>query len=263
VQTEVCNGEDDDCNGVVDDVAPGAQGATQYYRDADGDGYGDLASYRWLCQPEAGWVTSSMDCDDGRKDRNPGMTEVCGDGVDHDCDGKKDDADICGLVPILVQDVNDPQSLSSTIKTCGSSSTTDPSLDIVDIVAKQDHGVIKYTVRLAGSPALATCASYTLHLGTFTKSYEMVYIYRPAKTACAGLAETAVYQKGQPVSSAATMTFNAADPGHVAFTIPKTEYFPSLSTPTYYLKACTNAKADAVGDLTQCTADSCETPVHR
>ncbi len=265
VKAETCNGEDDDCNGTIDDVAPGTSGAKLYYRDADGDKFGDLNKSKWLCAAEAGWVTDNGDCDDSRADVHPGLIEVCGDNVDHDCDGLKEDPDVCGLTPIVVSDVNDPMALSATLKTCGATSGIAKALDITELVAKQDKTAIKYTVRFAGSPALGpTCASYVLHLGTFDKAYEIAYVYRPAgATFCGALADFEVFQKGKKVATAATVAFNAADPGHVSFTIPKSEYFPSLSTPTYYLKACSNATSDAAKDLTDCTSDSCETPVHR
>ena len=55
-----------DDTGVTDDTgAPG---------DADGDGYGG---------PDG----DGSDCDDGDPDVFPGATEICGDGVDSDCDG--------------------------------------------------------------------------------------------------------------------------------------------------------------------------------
>ncbi len=259
---EKCNNEDDDCNGKIDDVLAGAEGAKLYYRDADGDGHGDQNSSRWSCSAEPGWVENKTDCDDTRKDVNPSITEVCGDGIDHDCDGVKEDSDICGLIPIVVPDVNDQQYSSATLKTCSQGGTK--AYDLTEIVAKQDKDLIKYTVRLAGAPATSTCSTYALHIGTFAKVYEMVYIYRPGAIGCTpALPESEVYFKGQKQTSKAVMAFNAADPGHVSFTIPKTEYFPSLTTPTYYIKACANAKADAVKDLTDCVEDSCETPVHR
>lgn len=47
---EVCNGEDDDCDGEVDE--DGAAGCTRYYRDADGDGYGATEESRCTCLRE-------------------------------------------------------------------------------------------------------------------------------------------------------------------------------------------------------------------
>lgn len=59
--------------------------------DNDGDGYGDPASP--VCEyPE-------YDCDDGNASINPGADEDCWNGVDDDCDGQTDCADIdCGAV---------------------------------------------------------------------------------------------------------------------------------------------------------------------
>ncbi|MSP54468.1 MAG: hypothetical protein EXR69_02500 [Myxococcales bacterium] len=91
---EVCNGADDDCDALVDDADDSVDtsaGAT-VYADLDGDGYGDPGSAATVCEPGAGWVTNSSDCDDGRADVNPGAQEIC-DGIDDDCDTLIDDAD--------------------------------------------------------------------------------------------------------------------------------------------------------------------------
>jgi hypothetical protein len=261
---EVCNAKDDDCDGKTDNVAPGTPGAKQFFRDADGDGYGNPDDYVWACTAPDGYVDSKTDCDDKRKDVNPAQPEVCGDDVDHNCNGYAWDPEICGYLPIVVADVNDPTALASSLKSCGSNAGVPPSLDIVELIAKQDTTSVKFTVRLAGLPAVSSCSSYILRLGTFAKVYEMLYIYRPGFANCSGgLPELEAYLKGTPVTTKATVSFNAAAPGHVAFTIPKAEYLPTLSTPTYYLKACSNEIADATKDKTDCSSDSCETPVRR
>jgi hypothetical protein len=59
--TEVCNGLDDDCDGTSDE---GATNAPIWYRDADGDGYGNVAVTLAQCTPPAGYVANSIDCDD-------------------------------------------------------------------------------------------------------------------------------------------------------------------------------------------------------
>ena len=84
--TEVCNGIDDDCDGTLDNGAPG----TVWYRDADSDGYGDLAATTTDCTAPAGYVADATDCDDGVAAVNPAATEVC-DGTDDDCNGIIDD----------------------------------------------------------------------------------------------------------------------------------------------------------------------------
>lgn len=83
---ELCNGIDDGCNGKIDD------GITiTYYRDADGDYYGDPNNAVTSCsgQPE-GYITMAADCDDANKTIHPYSPETC-DGVDQDCDGKIDE----------------------------------------------------------------------------------------------------------------------------------------------------------------------------
>ncbi len=80
---EVCNGEDDDCEGDIDEAD--AIDAATWYTDADGDGYGDASSSEVACDQPSGKVTDATDCDDGAAAVNPGATEYC-DGVDNDCD---------------------------------------------------------------------------------------------------------------------------------------------------------------------------------
>ncbi|MCB9668121.1 MAG: putative metal-binding motif-containing protein [Alphaproteobacteria bacterium] len=82
---EVCNGADDDCDGLVDeDGSP-----TTWYRDADADGFGDASLTQIACAAPAGFVVDGTDCDDTAAGVNPGAAEVC-DGADQDCDGLAD-----------------------------------------------------------------------------------------------------------------------------------------------------------------------------
>ncbi len=87
--TEVCNGEDDDCDGVVDE--DDAADVLSWYRDSDGDGYGDPSVTTDACDQPSGYVGTAYasDCDDGDATAYPGGTEYC-DGVDNDCDGTVD-----------------------------------------------------------------------------------------------------------------------------------------------------------------------------
>jgi MYXO-CTERM domain-containing protein len=92
--TELCNGKDDDCDGLVDEGA-----LLTFYRDADGDGFGSSGDTAMACTAPAGYVAVAGDCDDGRGDVHPGAMETC-DGVDEDCDGVVDDGvpkAVCGL----------------------------------------------------------------------------------------------------------------------------------------------------------------------
>ena len=85
---EVCNGEDDDCDGTADD---GAADAIAWYTDADGDGVG-VAPATYACDAPGATSARAGDCDDLRATSFPGAPETCN-GTDDDCDGAADEAD--------------------------------------------------------------------------------------------------------------------------------------------------------------------------
>lgn len=61
-----------------------------WYRDADGDGHGDLNQAVRAAQRPAGYVEASDDCDDANPDIYPGAVENCNE-LDDDCDGQVDE----------------------------------------------------------------------------------------------------------------------------------------------------------------------------
>ncbi len=89
--TESCNGVDDNCDGRMDEA--GALGSTSWYRDQDGDHYGDLNQTVSTCRAPQGYVSNSDDCYDLNNDAHPGATFAWydadrGDGsFDYNCDG--------------------------------------------------------------------------------------------------------------------------------------------------------------------------------
>jgi hypothetical protein len=83
---ELCDGgTDEDCDGTVDEGD--AIDADTWYLDGDGDGYGDTALSTTACTQPSGYEADGGDCDDAEPLASPGLTEVCGDGIDNDCDG--------------------------------------------------------------------------------------------------------------------------------------------------------------------------------
>lgn len=84
--TEVCDGVDNDCSGVVDDVTTAV---LTWYEDGDADGYGNPASSVESCSAPAGYVADSTDCDDVDEEAYPGALEnIFTTEVDEDCDGE-------------------------------------------------------------------------------------------------------------------------------------------------------------------------------
>lgn len=92
---EICDAVDNNCDGKIDDADPALDTSTTgvFYRDSDGDGYGDgTAATKKACAKPAGYASSSTDCDDTLAAVHPGAAEIC-DSIDNDCDSLVDIAD--------------------------------------------------------------------------------------------------------------------------------------------------------------------------
>jgi hypothetical protein len=73
------DGIDQDCDG---------SDLVTYYQDLDGDTYGNAAvTQQAQGGAPAGYVSDDTDCDDSDGFSYPGAVEICGDGIDQDCDG--------------------------------------------------------------------------------------------------------------------------------------------------------------------------------
>ncbi len=100
---EICNGQDDDCDLIVDESCVSCE-------DKDGDG----ASI-------TGGSCGTLDCDDDNPASFTGNSEVCGDGVDQDCSGA-DEPCAAISVPVLTctwQSVCDANTQITLLKASG------------------------------------------------------------------------------------------------------------------------------------------------
>lgn len=90
---EVCDGLDNDCNDAIDRDDPNLDRTTmiEWFRDADGDGFGTNQSTMDCAQP-VDTAPQSGDCDDDDMNRNPQAQEECN-GYDDNCDMLADDND--------------------------------------------------------------------------------------------------------------------------------------------------------------------------
>ena len=84
---EICgDGIDQDCNGSD------LQCPQSWYKDADTDKYSDGTSLQSVNRPASYYLASELtatsgDCNDNNAAIHPGAVEVCGDGIDQDCNG--------------------------------------------------------------------------------------------------------------------------------------------------------------------------------
>ncbi|MEC8422412.1 MAG: putative metal-binding motif-containing protein, partial [Myxococcota bacterium] len=90
--TELCDDLDNDCDGEIDESD--AFDAPGWFRDHDGDGFGDPSAIVYACARPDGVAENGADCDDQDAWVHPGAREICDPlDRDEDCDGLADDAD--------------------------------------------------------------------------------------------------------------------------------------------------------------------------
>lgn len=84
---EVCNGIDDNCDGLTDDEDVDMEGGTWYFADNDQDGHGSNWVGNKFCVQPPGWVTNIGDCNDDDPSIHSEAFDIPNDGIDQDCSG--------------------------------------------------------------------------------------------------------------------------------------------------------------------------------
>jgi hypothetical protein len=93
---EQCDDLDHDCNGQSGNAGQAVPTAPVWYKDVDNDFYADKTSVptQQCASPGTGWKSTPLpltDCNDNNINIHPGAQELCGDGVDSNCDGNDSD----------------------------------------------------------------------------------------------------------------------------------------------------------------------------
>ena len=105
--TEICNSIDDDCDTQIDE---GVQ--NNYYADTDSDGYG-AGTATAACTAPAGYVATNTDCNSTNAAVYPGATEICGNGIDENCNGSDLACAVPGCTDVTACNYNASATLSN------------------------------------------------------------------------------------------------------------------------------------------------------
>lgn len=80
---EICDGVDNNCDSQIDEGL--------FYPDLDHDGYGDRNATGLSCPAPEGYISNNGDSDDSNYFINPGITEICRNGIDDNGNGVEDE----------------------------------------------------------------------------------------------------------------------------------------------------------------------------
>jgi len=172
---EVCDGIDNNCDGIVDD---NATDIGTWYTDADADGYGEPGTATVTCTQPSGTVSDNTDCDDSDSAVHPGADTITCDGVDNDCDPKTAEAgsvDLDGTAMSSIAAALSAADEGSTITLC-EGRYEEGSLVAAGTLTITGLGPPAHTIIDAGeAPLLRASGSVTLQNLTLTGGTGTVY----------------------------------------------------------------------------------------
>lgn len=163
-EPELCNGLDDDCDGLTDEGLV----FTNYYTDADGDGYGAGTAINACTQP-AGTSGNNTDCDNNNAAINPNASELCN-GLDDNCNGTIDEGLLPPIGQVLVNDtvfcVGDTSRPYFTLVNQTTSNFTWQIRKLPDTVWNSIPDT-SYTINTGTPPNVADTGSYQIRVVSF------------------------------------------------------------------------------------------------
>ena len=96
--SEICDLKDNDCDGDIDEGFD----ENTYYRDSDGDGYGNPDDSITGCMAPPNYVEDNTDCNDNNSNIHPGAYDPCDTPEDENCSGSNAD---CSSEPVSCREL--------------------------------------------------------------------------------------------------------------------------------------------------------------
>ncbi len=143
-----------DCN----DNDATAHKPVTYYKDNDLDGFGDLNNTITACSstPPAGYVANNRDCDDNSATVHPGAPEICGNGIDDNCNGQIDEGCSPDIITVYGRSVSETTAPRNFAVKLSKSSTKTITVDYTtqDITATAGSDYIAQSGTLTFEPGI-------------------------------------------------------------------------------------------------------------
>lgn len=196
------------------------QTPSTWYQDFDGDGYGNPGISTQACSQPIGYVANSTDCNDANNLANPGATEICGNGIDDNCNGSTDedcvlytfykdsDGDTYGTTAFTVTS-NNPTVPSGYVTNSLDCNDGDPAVnpDAIEICNGIDDncdGTIDN-----GTPALASVTAIAGPGGVCRNSTGQVFSVDPIPGATSYIWTLPAGASGSSTSNSITLSFSS------------------------------------------------------
>jgi len=142
-----------------------------WYADTDGDGYGGTSATELGCSPSIGFVGNDADCDDANASIYPNATEICGNGLDDNCDGAIDE----GCCLFTIASFAPTTGPVGTLVTITGTNLDNPTTFTIGgataiVISKTSTTLVGMVMpgAVTGAVSVATCGSPVIATGNFT-----------------------------------------------------------------------------------------------